>query len=227
MKRSLVILRPIDSARETENRAEKLGLSVIADPLFIIEPMEWTAPPAGQFDALMLTSANAVKYGGDMLSQYVQLPVLAVGDATAMAARQAGFTVTDIGNGGAEDLLQSLGPDRYPRILRLTGKDHVKTAASPQKLTLRRVYQAAALPLGESAQTALQQGHVVLLYSVRAAKILNDEMDRLQLERSNNDIVALSPAIAEAAGSRWKSVQAAEQPTDDALLSLAGRLCLP
>lgn len=226
MSRSLVILRPIDGARETAKRAHRLGLSTIVDPLFAVEPMAWEAPSKSQFDALMLTSANALKYAGRGLETYKELPVLAVGTATAKAAQQAGFHVTEIGNSGAEELLQSLPADLYQTILRLTGKDHVKTAQSARKLILRRVYHARALPLGENARKALQQGHVILLYSIRAAKILIGEMDRSGLDQSVNDVVALSPNVAEAAGSGWKSVQTAESPTDDALLSLAGRLCL-
>lgn len=227
MTRSLVILRPIDGANETAKRAAELGLSTIVDPLFAVEPMAWEAPPQSQFDALMLTSANAVKYAGPNLEIYKALPVLAVGVATAKAAQQAGLHIAETGNGGAEELLQSLPADRYQNILRLTGKDHVKTTQSGRTLTLRRVYQACALPLGENANAALKQGHVILLYSVRAATILIEEMGRLGLDRSINDVAALSPNVAQSAGSGWKSVQAAESPTDDALLSLAGRLCLP
>ncbi|MEP2102662.1 MAG: uroporphyrinogen-III synthase [Parasphingorhabdus sp.] len=227
MTLSLLILRPIEGAKETAQRAQNMGLDAIVDPLFVIEPMAWTAPPASDFDAIMVTSANGVQYAGANLSQYQQLPLLAVGEATAATARDAGFDVTETGSGGADELLQSLPAGRYSRILRLTGKDHVKLTPSGQEITLCRVYQARALSLGEKAQAALRQGHVILLYSVRAATILADEMDRLGLDRSINQIAALSPNIAKAAGGGWKSVHSADRPTDDALLSLAGRLCLP
>ncbi|GAA0479004.1 hypothetical protein GCM10009096_21240 [Parasphingorhabdus litoris] len=227
MTLSVLVLRPIEGARKTARRAEEIGLTVNIDPLFVIESMDWKAPPASDFDAVMVTSANGVQYAGAELSNYKQLPFLAVGEATAAAARQAGFNVVETGSGGAIDLLQSLPADRYSRILRLTGKDHVKLVPSGREITLCRVYQARALPLGAIAQKALRQGQVVLLYSVRAAKILITEMDRLDLDRSINYVAALSPNIAQAAGSGWKSKQIADQPTDDALLSLAGRLCLP
>lgn len=227
MMRALVILRPIEAGQETARRAKEQALRAIVDPLFVIESLTWTAPPAADFDALMLTSANAVKYGGTALVRYRHLPVLAVGEATAQAARKAGFQVAVTGNGGAENLLQSLPTDQYANILRLTGKDHVKLAVSGHEVTMCRVYQSRALSLGEKAQAAIQQGQVILLYSVRAAEILACEMSRLGLDRSINHIVALSPNIAQAAGRGWKSVQAADRPSDDALLSLAGRLCLP
>jgi uroporphyrinogen-III synthase len=225
MSCSLLILRPTEGALETAKRAKDQGLQTIIDPLFVIEPMAWSALAASQYDALMLTSANAIKYGGHKLLEYSQLPVLAVGEATAAAARNAGFQVADTGNGGAAQLLQSPGTSQFSHILRLTGKDHVKTEAATQQITVRQVYQARALPLGDTAQAALRQRQIILLYSVRAAKILAAESDRLQLDRSLHDVAALSPNVAQAAGKGWKSVQAAESPTDDALLSLAGRLC--
>ena len=226
MTRSLLILRPMDGARRTAKNAEQMGLSVIVDPLFVVEPLDWTPPLASEFDALLLTSANAVKHAGGQLEHYKQLPVLAVGDVTARAARQAGLNIVKTGDGGVEDLLASLPAGQYQRLLRLTGKDHVDFTPPAHILTLCHVYQSRALPLGEKALAALRQGHVILLYSPRAAKILVGEMGRLGLDRSVNDIAALSPNIAEAAGPGWKSVQAAAQPTDDALLSLAGRLCV-
>ncbi|WP_108811804.1 uroporphyrinogen-III synthase [Sphingorhabdus sp. Alg231-15] len=226
MTPSILILRPNDSARETAQRAALLGLTSIIDPLFVVEPLKWSAPPAQEFDALMLTSANAVTFGGKALDAYKTLPVLAVGSATAAAAEQAGFNVAVTGDRGADDLLRSLADDQYSRILRLTGKDHVRLAPSGRRIALQQVYQARALTLGDTAQAALRKGHVVLLYSVRAARILSDEMERVGLDRSVNHIVALSANIAAAAGEGWKSIQTAEEPTDDALLSLAGRLCL-
>jgi uroporphyrinogen-III synthase len=38
-------------------------------------------------------------------------------------------------------------------------------------------------------------------------------------------IAAISRAAADAAGEGWKSVAVADEPSDDALLALAARLC--
>jgi len=202
-----------------------MGLSVIADPLFMVEPIDWTPPPVAQFDALLLTSANAVKHAGPHLEKYKSLPVLAVGDITATAARQAGLNVVKTSDGGMKELVASLPAGQYQKLLRLTGRDHVDITPPAHIIALCPVYQARALPLGEKAQRALRQGHVILLHSPRAAKILAGEMDRLDIDRSVNDIVALSHNVADAAGSGWESVAVAERPTDDALLSMASTLC--
>ncbi|MEW4468865.1 uroporphyrinogen-III synthase [Parasphingorhabdus sp. JC815] len=225
MSRSLLILRPIDGARRTAKHAEQMGLSVIIDPLFEIDPMDWTPPPAAQFDALLLTSANAVSQAGKRLEEYRELPVLAVGEITATAALQAGLNVVKTGDRGVRELLAALPDGQYQRLLRLTGKHHIDYTPPEHDMTLCHVYRSRALPLGKKAQEALRQGHVISLYSPRAGKILSSEMDRLGLDRSVNDVVALSPNVAEAVGSGWKTVQAAEWPNDDSLLSLASALC--
>ena len=225
MTRSLLILRPIDGACRTAKNALEMGLPVIIDPLFAIKPLDWTPPPASQFDALLLTSVNAVMHAGVGLEQYKQLPVLAIGEVTANAAKQAGLNVVKTGDRGVKELLGSLQAGQYQRLLRLTGKDHIDFTPPEHIITLRHVYQARALPLGEKAHAALKEGSVIALYSPRAAKILACEMDRHGLDRSRSDIAALSPNIAKAVGSGWKMVKTAERPSDDALLSLASQLC--
>jgi uroporphyrinogen-III synthase len=221
----VLILRPVESARETANRARDLGLVPVTDTLFAIKPLEWDAPPAQRFDALMLTSTNAVKYAGQSLKQYKRLPVLAVGKATAAAAEKAGLIVAHIGSGGAQALLDGIAGDQYQNILHLTGAHHVGVDSSQRNVEVRAVYQSNALPLGEIAQQALNDGALVLLHSPRAGETLPREIDRLGLDRATVAIAALSENIAEAAGTGWKSISFASPPTDDALLSLASALC--
>jgi uroporphyrinogen-III synthase len=64
-----------------------------------------------------------------------------------------------------------------------------------------------------------------LLHSARAARHLASELDRLQIERDRHHAVVFSAKVAEAAGQGWGSVQMADRPDDESLLSLATRLC--
>ena len=59
--RRLLVLRPEPGASATAGRARTLGLDPVLMPLFEIEPIAWTAPDPAGFDALLLTSANAVR----------------------------------------------------------------------------------------------------------------------------------------------------------------------
>ena len=66
--RRVLVLRPEPGASATVERARERGLDAVAIPLFEIEPLAWEAPEAGSFDGLLLTSANAVRHGGEGLA---------------------------------------------------------------------------------------------------------------------------------------------------------------
>ncbi|MEH6790144.1 uroporphyrinogen-III synthase [Parasphingorhabdus sp.] len=225
MSLPVLILRPKDGARQTELRAENLGLKTVVDPLFAVEPVLWSAPSAADFDALLLTSANAVDHGGPQLDAFRALPVLAVGEATASTARAAGFQVAETGNAGAQQLLEQRTADRYGRLLWLAGEQHSDLDPGARRLDIIPVYRSAAVPLGAKAVACLHSETIVLLHSARAAQHLASEMDRLQIPRGRHQAVVFSGKVAKAAGRGWRSVHTASRPDDDALLSLASGLC--
>ena len=212
----LLILRPERGAVATAKRAEALGLSPIVRSLFAVESVTWDAPDPVLFDALLLTSANAVRYGGGAVGLYRTLPVFAVGAATAQAAREAGFPHVTEGTGNAADALRSLANAGHSRPLHLSGEDRTPYPHLPFAVTTRAVYAATpvdiALPTGRYA---------VLVHSARAATRFAQLCPSPKLV----DVVAISAAVAEAAGSGWRSVTAAADPTDNAMLALAASLC--
>ena len=63
--RPVLVLRPEPGAGETAARARALGLEPIVAPLFAVRPIAWAAPDPAAYDAVMLTSANAARHGGD------------------------------------------------------------------------------------------------------------------------------------------------------------------
>lgn len=211
----VVVLRPEPGASETVSRARTLGLEASAVPLFSIEPVQWSIPD-GEFDALLLTSSNAVRHGGSQLEMLHRLPVHAVGEATAAAARKAGFTVFRVGDAGVDELLEQI--DARSRLLHLCGEDRREPGSADHSITAIPVYRSVALSSPDLGQT---EGAVALVHSPRAAQRLGE----LIADRSKILIAAISKAAADAAGSGWKAVKIAEHPTDEALLALARRLC--
>src|SRR3546814_7500043 len=65
----LLILRPEPGASMTAGRATALGLQPVCYPLFQVRPCVWDAPDPAEFDAIMLTSANALLHGGSQLDR--------------------------------------------------------------------------------------------------------------------------------------------------------------
>ena len=214
--RRLVILRPEPGASATAERARAIGLEPVVMPLFQVEPVDWEAPDAGSFDALLLTSANAVRHGGDGLQKLRQLPVHAVGEATAAAARDAGFDIASTGDAGAERLLGSIESDL--RLLHLCGEHRTETPAK-QAITAIPVYRATELPLPDDFSGI--EGQAAAVHSPRAGKRLAE----LAIDRSTIRVAAISEAAASAAGAGWERCEAADAPDEAALLALAARLC--
>src|SRR3546814_6954890 len=77
----------------------------------------WDAPDPAEFDAIMLTSANALLHGGPQLDRFKHLPAFAVGEATGEAAREAGFTVAAAGRSDVNALVKIVAAQGYRRIL--------------------------------------------------------------------------------------------------------------
>ena len=129
----ILVLRPEPGAGETARRARERGLEAIAVPLFTVGPMSWELPDPAQFDALLLTSANAVRHGGEQLGNLRGLPVHAVGEATAAAARNAGFGIASSGDAGVDRLLGSIDQDL--RLLHLCGTERREPGDARQAIT--------------------------------------------------------------------------------------------
>ena len=206
--RRLFVFRPQPAAHRTVERAQKLGLDAVAIPLFDLEAVEWSAPDPAQFDAILLTSANAVNMGGGQLERLRALPVHAVGEATAAAAEVAGFGVASVGRGGVDELLEEIEDRRAP--------DRPK-----QEISSVAVYRARRVDAPQGIERL--SGQVAAIHSPRAGKRL---AELIPVEaRTDVRIAAISRAAAEAAGAGWADLRVASTPTDSALLALAFGLC--
>jgi uroporphyrinogen-III synthase len=214
--RQVVVLRPEPGASATVKRALEHGLDAVAAPLFEVEPIPWQVPDLGAFDGLLLTSANAVRAGGDELRKLTSLPVYAVGEATAAAARERGFTIVATGERGIDHLLDSIPKELG--LLHLCGEDRLDPAAARAGMSFVPVYRARIV---EERDFRLPDGAVALIHSPRAGRRFSE----LVHCRGAIFIAAISPAAAAAAGTGWAALEAAEEPSDDALLALAARLC--
>lgn len=226
MKPKILILRPQPGCIATAARAAELGWHSVSASLFKIVPVAWSPPPASDYDAVMMTSANAARRAGPGLARYRRLPLYAVGQATAEAARQSGFIDVRSGAGNSAELAVRAAADGIVRMLHLTGREHRAVSQDGIIVDRRIVYAADAVgELQDEARAALAEGAVALLHSPRAASLFAALVDEGGLARSGIRIAAISPAALEEAGGGWDAARAAEKPTDSALLAAAARLC--
>jgi uroporphyrinogen-III synthase len=222
----LLVLRPEPGASATAARAAALHLPAVVAPLFTIAPVGWSAPDPAHFGAILLTSANAARHGGGQLAGFTRLPVYAVGDATATAARSAGFGKVVAGTKDGAAMIARAAADGVRRLLHLTGREHLPVSHPAITIERRMVYAAqAAGRLPAAARDALGKRSVALLHSPRAAATFRTLVVGAGLVPDHIRIAAISPAALAAAGDGWEAAIAAESPNDDALLAAAARLC--
>lgn len=217
----LVILRPEPGASATASAASTLGLQTLVMPLFEGSAVDWTAPDPAAFDGLLLTSANAIKYGGEQLDRFKELPTYCVGGATGQTAEDAGFKITAIGRGGVDSLLQAVPPG--DRLLHLCAANRREPGTAGRNIEHIPVYEAAERPIPDRLKEA--EGSVVALHSPRAGSTFSRMVDEAKLERGRISIAAISREAAQAAGDSWQALEAASEPSDSALLAIASRLC--
>lgn len=220
MTRRVIILRPQPGADATAHAARALGLETMLSPLFEIAPLEWTPPDPEQFDALMLTSANAARRAGPGLMRYAALPLFVVGEATAQVARAAGLTPTHIGTRDAAALVEDMRREGIGQALHLCGADAV--AAEADGLSIQRIAVYHSRKTGD-ALGSLRPEDICLVHSPRAAARLAALVPPER--RSSLSLIAISDATRDAAGPGWADAIAAPSPTDAAMLALAQELC--
>ncbi len=219
----MVIIRPQPGADNTAKKAIQAGFTPIVMPMFVISKVAWIAPEPSVFDAILITSANALRHGGAALDAYHSLPAFAAGKTSAAAARDAGFSVAGIGRGGGVEALTLAVRSGFHRILWLSGADAM-ALMPPAGIQLVRhiVYRSAALNAPSDFAEILQQPDIIaVLHSARAAAHFSDQCELKGVIRSNIVVAALSAAVAAAAGNGWRSIAAAHTPNDAALMIAA------
>lgn len=235
----LLVTRPAPDGERTAKVLRAQGHTVLLAPLTRIVPVEADLGP-GSWGALILTSANAVRALGNhpQRQRLSGLPVLAVGDRTAEAARATGFADVASAGGSSKELI-SLVKSRYggtgKPLLWLAGADRAgdlagALAAAGIPVEIFLVYQAFAdLCLTPEAAEAIRDGSLdaVLHFSRRSAAAYTcaTAASGLAAPALMQLHCCLSAAVAEpltAAGAA--RVRIAPRPTEQSLLQLVDSL---
>lgn len=186
--------------------------------MLAIRPIAQAEPDLTGVAALAFTSRNGVAaFAG--LTRARDLPVFAVGDATAEAARTAGFDPVRSAGGDLSDLARLLAAEgprtgvvMAPGARAPAGDLAALTIDGPEVRSLA-VYEAI-----ETGAVAAPDFDAVLVHSPRAARAVA-AMDAVRGRR----VVAISTAAARPFGPRTGAdLRVAETPTEAALLAALG-----
>lgn len=231
MRDNVLVTRPEPGASETADRLRILDLAPVVAPLLMIRWRQTRLPPAGEIQAILATSGNAV---AALPLSHLGVMLLAVGDATAERARAAGFTSVHSANGDAHDLAalaaRLLDPANGP-VLLVCGNGQGKALAEAVRahgfrVPRRIVYateKATALP--EAAAAALRNDllRAALFFSAETARHFVRLTRAAGLADRVRGVQAL--AIGATAGVAlqdlpWRDILVAARPTQDELLAL-------
>lgn len=227
----LILLRPTEGAEQSAEIAREKGLDPLLAPATEINALAWDAPPAQGFDAIMITSANALRYGGEAIYQYKHLPLYAVGKATAKLAEEMGFTIAAIGKGGAKALWPLIKQSDAKNIVRLVGRDYVPIYDEHIQIRTIMVYEARPVPMNKALKELLNETpnnspHIIAFHSAKAVQIFDDYIEQMAkqgriFDKSAHYAAALAPTIGEAIcknGDSWKKVIISSSANDRVMI---------
>jgi uroporphyrinogen-III synthase len=176
----LVVTRPQADGERTAAALRVRGHAVLVAPLLRVEPV--AADLSGTWGGVIITSANAPAAiaGNTARAALVKLPLFAVGQRSADAAREAGFTDVTSAGGDVRDLVQLIAEryaDASAPLLYLAGEDRAadlvaELAVHGVAAEMAVVYRAVTAPFPPELTAALEAGDVdaVLHFSKRSAE---------------------------------------------------------
>ena len=236
MAQMILNIRPaIDSRRDAVTLSRR-GVASACLPVMEIVTLAPQLPNARQIVGLVFTSRHAVLAFVDALDtdDWWRTPVFVVGQATAAAARKAGFVSIFTGSGGGAGLVPAIlqhVPVRKGRILWPAAVDKSFDMASALILhgydvQMLDIYVAQSrVNFTTSEMRLLREGSVsgVIAMSSRSVqlfcKLLREQ--GLDSRRIQITLIVGSQSIADAAGPGWRQIHVARKPRRSRLLAIA------
>src|SRR5258708_6492493 len=244
---AVLVTRPHPDDETTAAALRARGFDVLKAPMLRFEPVDFRDNMDGRYGAVIVTSANALRGLASQLKGHylLELPLLAVGEHTAAAARDAGFGHGTVAKGEAtglsEIVLSSIKAKQLKKsstLLYLAGADLARDLAGELgehglrvvTQTTYRMSPVSSLPREVCDAFAANRIEAVLHYSRRSARTFLDaaraggvEISALAIPQCC--ISAAVAAIVRDAGAT--QVMVAATPDENALLEALDRALRP
>jgi uroporphyrinogen-III synthase len=231
----VLVTRPEPDARREAGALRERGYEPVLAPLLEIEFLKGVKLDLEGAQAIVITSRNALRALADhpQREEVASLPLFAVGEATAWAGREFGFSEVTIGPGtgaGLPPLIRrEVHPEKGPLVH--IGAEKVafdlKGALEEDGFELRRFVLYRSHPvdaLSNEVASELASGEIsrVLLLSPRTARTFARLAQRQGLVTDAKGLVCycLSKAIAEAVAPLDFVVRVPQHPREEDLLAL-------
>jgi uroporphyrinogen-III synthase len=240
---AVLVTRPDPDNATTAAALRARGHEVLLAPALRLEPIPLPPGHAADYGAVIVTSANALRAVAPQLTAHplLKLPLFAVGEQTAAAARRAGFAEVISADGDAHALrecvvhsIRAAPAERASPLLYLAGADISRDLAGELGArgidvvtrTTYRMVPIARLPRDISDACTANRIEAVLHYSTRSARAFLEAARAAGVEISALAILqcCISAAVAqilrEASAAR---VAVAATPNEEALLTALDR----
>jgi uroporphyrinogen-III synthase len=244
---AVLVTRPHPDDEATAAALRARGFEVLLAPMLRFEPVAFHDDSDASYGAVIVTSANALRGIAPHLSRsrLLQLPLFAVGEHTAAAARHAGFTRVIPAGGDAaalrELVLASVRTRELKKastLLYLAGADLARDLAgelgergfSVVTHTTYRMNPVTGLPRDIAGAFAAHRIEAVLHYSRRSARAFLEAARAAGVEISALSIpqCCISDGVAAVVRDAGASqVTIARIPDENALFELLDRALRP
>ena len=239
----VLVTRPHPDNEATASALRAKGFEVVLAPMLRFEPVAFRDDMEARYGAVIVTSANALRsMEADLAgSPLLKLPLFAVGEHTASAARRAGFGNVTPANGDAaglrELILASVRAKELKKsnpLLYLAGADLARDLAGELGQrgftvvthTTYRMIPVSSLPRQACEAFAASQVEAVLHYSRRSARACLEAVRAAGVEISALAIPhhCISPAVAAIVRDAGATqVMVAASPDENALFEVLDR----
>lgn len=229
----VLVTRPLPDGERTAATLRGRGYDVLVAPLMQVKPI--AADLTGERSAVIISSANALRaLDARQVSSLLKLPLFAVGQRSADAAREAGFKDVHSANGDAGDLIRLVAAshsDQAATYLYLAGEDRaadLEDELANRGLRVRTVtvYRNVTLNYPTELAQALGKRKIdgVLHFSRRSAENYMNGAKAAGLEQMAQAAqhFCLSDQVAEPlrAAGVVDQITVAREPNEAALLAL-------
>ena len=244
---AILVTRPHPDGEATAASLRARGFDVLLAPMLRFEPVAFDDDEDMRYGAVIVTSANALRGIERQLKdgQWLKLPLFAVGEHTAAAARNIGFEAVIPAKGGADSLrdlvlasVKAKALKKASPLLYLAGADLARDLAGELgergftvvTQTTYRMVPLSSLPRETSDAFAANRIEAVLHYSRRSARAFLESVRAAGVEISALAIphccisAAVASVVRDAGATR---VMAAASPDENALFELLDRALRP
>ncbi len=226
--RRVWVTRAEPGAARTADRLTALGFTPLVAPLLTLAPLPSALDAAPSPDAvavLALTSPNGVEAFAPLIPRFRDHPVFAVGDATAEAARAAGFTDVRSASGDIHALARLIAAEAPPGPLLAPGARE-PAGDLPALLPDRQVQRLPVYAAFETHAPTPEPFDAVMLHSPRAARALATDLPRAAA--SGRVAICISEAAATPLRPfDFTEIRIAVAPDEPAMLSALGKPAAP